>query len=395
MGAKVEFFDRVLARIDRLDRESVQGYVCGLVRERKKLEELLDEINEGIVLLTLEGAVRFANRRAHLWLGFQRFLKDRSKIEELVEEPLVKDFIMECLKKPMDSAHVEVRVLTPREMYLRIHSIPFETEGETEILLKVENLTQDQRVMEEEARLQRIEGLIRLAAGVAHEIGNPLNSIQIHLDLLKRETARLPRGKQLPIEKFLQVIASETRRLDQIVRSFLRATRQPPLRFRLDSLNEVLEEVVGFMRPEIQKQKVRVKLLLDKNLPRFLLDRDRLHEAFINLIKNGVEAMPQGGVLVISTSLKEKLCTVRFADEGAGIEERDLPHIFEAYYTTKPEGSGLGLTQVYQAVRDHGGRIDVKSEKEEGTVFTLLLPVRQERLSLPQPRGNGKRGNFS
>ena len=395
MGAKVEFLDRVLARIDRLDRESVQGYVCGLIREQKKLEGLLDEINEGIMLLTPEGTVRFANRRAHLSLGFQRFLKDRSKIEDLVEEPLVKDFITECLKKPEDSAHIEDRVLIPREMYLRIHWVPIETEGETEILLRVENLTQNQRVVDEEARLQRIEGLIRLAAGVAHEIGNPLNSIQIHLDLLKRETAKLPRGKQQPIEKFLQVIASETRRLDQIVRSFLRATRQPPLRFRLDSLNEVLEEVVGFMRPEIQKQKVRVKLLLDKKLSRFLLDRDRLHEAFINLIKNGVEAMPQGGVLVISTSLKEKLCTVRFADEGAGIDERDLPHIFEAYYTTKPEGSGLGLTQVYQAIRDHGGRIDVKSEKGKGTVFTLLLPIRQERLSLPQPRGNGKRGDFS
>jgi len=107
-----------------------------------------------------------------------------------------------------------------------------------------------------------------------------------------------------------------------------------------------------------------------------------------------VEAMPKGGELRISTTFREKLCLIRFEDEGEGIDEEDLPHIFEPYYTTKEEGSGLGLSQVYEAIREHGGRIDVKSRLGKGTVFTLALPVRQERLSLPQPeevRG-GKEG---
>jgi len=221
---------------------------------------------------------------------------------------------------------------------------------------------------------------------VAHEIGNPLNAIQIHIGLLKDEISKLTKVRQNEFRRLTEVIASETRRLDQIVRSFLRATRRPPLRFRLESLNDILEEAVDFLRPEMTKRKTRPKITLDKKLPPFLLDRDRLHQTFINLIKNGMEAMPKGGTLNISTSLREKLCLVRFEDEGKGIEEQDLPHIFESYYTTKEEGSGLGLTQVYQTVREHGGRIDVKSTPEKGSIFTLVLPVRQERLSLPQPR---------
>ena len=95
--------------------------------------------------------------------------------------------------------------------------------------------------------------------------------------------------------------------------------------------------------------------------------------------------MRRGRELTISTHLKNKLCLLRFDDQGEGIEEKDLPHIFEAYYTTKKEGSGLGLFQVYQAVQDHGGRIDVKSQLGKGATFVLSLPVRKERLSLPQP----------
>ncbi len=384
MASKVNHGDKVLSRIDRLDRESIHSYVASLLCEKKQGEEILDRIEEGVLLLELQGLICYANRNAFLWLGFQRFFKGRTRLEELVEEPSIRQFFLECLKHPLNGVVDEFRLLSPREIYIRIHWMPLELDEEKLVLVRLVNLTEEKNRGEEEARLERIDSLIRLAAGVAHEIGNPLNSIQIHIELLKREAAGLPKTKQESMEKLINVIASETKRLDQIVRSFLRATRNPPLRFCLELLNEILEEAAELLRLELKKGKVRLKLTLDKSLPQFLLDRDRLHRAFINLIKNGMQAMPKGGELSISTLCKERLCLVRFEDSGRGIDEKDLPHIFEAYYTTKEEGSGLGLTQVYQAVREHGGRIDVKSTPGKGSAFTLILPIRRERLSLPQ-----------
>lgn len=386
MSPKVDFIDKVLARIDRLDRASVQTYVESLVRERKQIEEALDRVNEGVLLLDQGGIVKFANRRAFLWLGFERFFKDRTPIADLVEEPLVKRFILDRLKQPREAASDEFEVLVPREMSLKVHWTPLEADNAKDILLRIENTTDEKNRTRDEAQAQRIEGLIRLAAGVAHELGNPLNSIQIHLELLRREMTKFPKAKQGTFNKEIEVIDTETKRLDQMVRSFLRATRRPPVRFRKESLNGLLEESVDFLHPEMQKGKVRPRLTLAKNLPAFLLDRDRLRETFLNVLKNAMEAMPQGGEVRISTTFKEKLCFVRFEDEGEGIDEKHLPHIFEAYYTTKSEGSGLGLAQVYQAVREHGGRIDVKSQLGRGSIFTLILPIRLERLPLPQPK---------
>lgn len=395
MASKIEFIDRVLARIDRLDRQSVQGYLTGLVQQQKKLERILDEINEGVLVLNSEGIVKLANRQAFLWWGFQRLFKNRSRVDELASDPTVKDFLQECLKRPFEASTAKIRVLSPREMFLGFLWLPFEFENEKEIILRIENLTDEKKLQDEETRIQQVEGLLRLAAGVAHEIGNPLNSIQIHTDLLKEETEKLPKTKQETMTTHINVIASETRRLDQIVRSFLKATRQPSLRFRMENLNDILEEVVNFLRPELDRHKVRVKLTLDEDLPSFLFDRDRLHEAFMNLIKNAMEAMPKGGALTLSTERKERLYILRITDQGIGINEKDLPHIFEAYYTTKPNGFGLGLAQVFQAVREHGGRIDVKSKLGKGSVFTLYLPIRHERLSLPQPKITKKEGGLS
>ena len=386
MAPKINFIDKVFARIDRLDRDNIQSYLSGLVQAKKESEEVFDHIGEGILILEEGGVVRSANRNSFLWLGFDRLIKGRSRIEDLIQEPLVKQFVLERLRTPAERASEEFQMLTPREIEVRLHWIPLEGEDEKRVLLRIENLTPERSRFDEDARFERVESLIRLAAGVAHEIGNPLNSIQIHIELLKQEVLKLAKTRQKSFDKIIRVIASETKRLDQIVRSFLRATRNPPLRFRLESINEVIEEAIEFLHYELEKKRVRITLSLDKALPQFLMDRNRLHQTFINLIKNGVEAMPKGGELRVSAALKDKLCLIRFQDQGKGIDEKDLPHIFEAYYTTKEEGSGLGLAQVYQAVREHGGRIDVKSERGRGSVFTLVLPVRKERLSLPQPR---------
>lgn len=386
MSQKVSpYINKILTKIPRLDQGSIQVYLAGLIREKEQIEQILNLIKEGVLVFGEGGVVKFANRMAHLWLGFERYSKDRTHVKNLLGDSVIRQFVIERLNNANQQVVEEFNVLTPREMSLRVHWIPYQVDEEMNILLGIENITQEKNRSEQEEDVQRIESLTRLAAGVAHEIGNPLNSLQIHLELLKQEASKLPKGKRPPFTRLLEILSSETKRLDHIVRSFLRASRRPPLRFKKESINEVIAEAVSFLAPELKRMKIQLRTDLDTKIHPFLIDRDRLHQTFINLIKNAIEAMPNGGSLFISTKLSGKICLLRFEDNGAGIEESDLPHIFEPYYTTKEEGSGLGLSQVYQAVREHGGRIDVKSQLKKGSIFTLALPLRQEPLSLPVP----------
>jgi len=138
------------------------------------------------------------------------------------------------------------------------------------------------------------------------------------------------------------------------------------------------------MKPAFKEHGLDVEFKGDTKIPDFLMDRDRIYQVFINLLRNAIEAMPHRGKLSIKLKHRGKIASVRFKDTGTGIDEKDLPHIFDPYYTTKDEGSGLGLMTVYSAVVEHGGRVEVESEIDKGSVFTVILPVRQKKLQLPK-----------
>jgi signal transduction histidine kinase len=273
------------------------------------------------------------------------------------------------------------KLLSPREVELRITLAP--TERRKGMLVIMTDITNRAEQEFEAAMIQRMESLVRLAGGVAHEIGNPLNAITIHLELLKKQLKGLPDTKRKELDASLSDIQSETKRLDRIIRNFLKATRKPPLRFRVDSLNDTVADAIGFLKPELDAAGIKTRFTRDNTMPAFLMDRERLYYAFINLIKNAMESMPKGGEVRIALAHKEHCATITIADSGCGISEEALPHIFDIYYTTKQEGAGLGLMMVYDAVKEHGGKIEVKSKVGRGTTFKLLLPVREPQLQLP------------
>lgn len=382
MPRRAPFFHKLLNRLERVDRESVQKYLAALAHENSVSAEILDHLNEGVVMVTSEGRLLYVNRQASLWLGVNQEKSDRDLIGGAIQDRELAQFITSHLKGLKERLVGDVRLLTPREMTLRVILVPLEHQSPDKEVLILFSTIQDEKLQSDE-NLSRIEVLASLAAGIAHEIGNPLNSITIHLELLKKDAKSLPDPKRKSIEKTLEILSGETSRLDRIVRNFLKATRKPPLRFKTEDLNQIVSDAVHFMEPEFQDRKIKVMFRPDKLLPLFMLDRERLYQAFINLIKNAMEAMPQGGGLTIAIAHQNKVVSLRFKDQGAGISEADLPHIFDAYYTTKEEGSGLGLMTVYNVVREHGGRIDVASKPGKGSVFTLHLPIRQPKLQLP------------
>lgn len=389
MPERAPFIHKLLKSLDRLDKESLEQQVRGLVQENSLYAEILGQLNEGVLIVRSDGRVPFLNSTATGWLGLEKVNLTKIRIPQDLKDPLLSRFVREHLGDLRTKVVEDFHILLPREMHLKVHMIPLEIPDDKEVFILLTDIREEKNREGELERVARTEALLSLAAGIAHEIGNPLNSLAIHLELLKKAVKNLSVAKRRPLEKTLSVLHTETARLDKTVRNFLKAVRRPPLRFQSHDLNAVLRDTIEFLEPELKGHRITLEFRPDRNLPHFLMDRERLHQVFLNLMKNAMEAMPRGGNLKISVSRREQIAILRFQDEGTGIPEEDLPHIFEAYYTTKQEGSGLGLMTVFNALREHGGRIEVASKIGRGTTFTLLIPIRKPKLQITQEIARG------
>jgi len=382
MSEKLDFVKRLKTRLPQIEKDSLYLKLLEALQEKHLLDEVCENLEEGIVITDARGYPTFINRKATDWLGSTRPAA-KQPIWNQTQDPSFAAFLKENLITAKIRMVHDLKILSPREIQLRVTIFPNEQDGKINFVALLSNITSRTEQEFEAAMLSRMESLVRLAGGIAHEIGNPLNAITIHLELLKKRLAGLSDSKRKEIADSLSVIQDETRRLDRIIRNFLKATRKPPLRFRLDDLNEVLDDALSFLKPQLDAAKILVKFSKDKGLPGFLMDRERLYYAFMNLIKNALEAMLSGGSVRISVIHKQHCAIVTITDTGCGIAEKDLGRIFDIYYTSKPEGAGLGLMMVYDAIAEHGGKIEVASKLNKGTTFKVLLPIREPQLQLP------------
>lgn len=384
MSQNNHFVDKLIDRLEKVDKETLKQHVYDLSLENSKFKTLLNQASEGIIAITKIGKILFINEAVTNILGLPKGEYKNLEDIEKVSSSHVTEFIKETLENSTSNITEDISTLEPKEQTVRVSiSKTPGTNDPEEYFVLLSDKTQEISHINWLHKINRIQSLVKLAAGIAHEIGNPLNSIGIHLQLLGKEIEKLPKNTQQKFEEKVEILKTETARLDKIIRDFLKATRKPPIRFKEDDLNATLEDALKVMLPELKSHKIDATLNKDEYLPRFMFDRERLHQAFINIIKNAFEATSDnGGKLAIHVSHKDKVTSIAFEDEGSGISDEDLPHIFDAYYTTKEEGSGLGLMTVMDAIQDHGGRIDVKSKLGEGTTITLMLPIRHPKLQI-------------
>ena len=244
------------------------------------------------------------------------------------------------------------------------------------------DITESRRTAQQTIESERLNALRLLAAGVAHEIGNPLNSLHIHLQLMERSVQKLHDGEKAELEQSIDVARSEVNRLDSIVTQFLKAIRPSRPQLRPENVNTIVEEAVRFFAPELQDREIVVEQELRSDLPLLQLDRDQMKQAFYNVIKNSVEAMHRHGTLRIRTDLADTHVIVRFVDTGGGMSAENLSRVFEPYFTTKPTGSGLGLLIVRRIVREHGGELSIESSQGEGLTLTIRLPFFDKRIRM-------------
>ena len=373
---RTAFIDKLIKRMDRLEPGELQHVMLDLLREKGFLEKVFQALQEGVILLDPHGQVTYVNRAACHFFGLHA--------EQVLGKQLaqgVRGLDWSELLKAGTVVSRDLEVFYPENRYLNFTITAIDDEAPLGFVMLIRDITQNRKLTEEKIESERVSALTMLAAGVAHELGNPLNSITIHLQLLERRLRKMgPAGAKL--QEHLDVALAEIKRLDFIITQFLSAIRPTTPQVQPLILNDLLRESLAFLKPELDQHRVRVRTELRADLPAMPLDGNQIKQAFYNLIRNACQAMPDGGTLTIATTFNDDEVRVSFTDTGKGISAEHLGSLFQPFFTTRGTGTGLGLMIVRRIIRDHGGEIDIESRLGQGTRFTLFLPLVEKKIRL-------------
>ena len=411
-----QFVKRALQRISELDNKKGYDFIITASREIDRLETVLDSLPGGVLVCDTSHKLILANKAARRLLSIVSYEQARETVWSVIPCDLVAEHIAGELVAAGKAEEREFEVdVAGRQRLLSVGIMPLvQNRRVSGSLILVEDVTEKKG---REARMRRMENLASLttlAAGVAHEVKNPLGSISIHVQLIQKALAaqeklcmgtlkeRYPEARQDPhsetregddfpcepgayfgqIEKYLGIVNEEVERLNAIVVDFLFAVRPMNAKLLRGNINAFIVELAEFVSHELKEAGIAITLILDENLSELDFDTGLLKQAILNLINNAAAAMGGGGELTIATGEKDGEAEIIVSDTGTGIPEENLSKIFEPYFTTKDSGTGLGLTLVFKIVKEHGGEISVKSQMGEGTVFTITLPVPQSSTRL-------------
>lgn len=406
------FLDKVLGRIGRLDARGLQTVIQRLARERSFLETLFNAIEDGVLVVDEHGQILYYNRAVTNLIGLPAQGAEGQPIQRLLPEL---DWRKLASLDRTGGAHLarrELEVTYPRPRFLSLYVAPLDGEatGSSGLALIIHDVTEARQKTFEAIESERVQALTLLAASVAHEIGNPLNALSIHLQLIERELRKLhpapaepgggkkgsvrsdkkPPPPALPgapevapkLEKYLVVCKGEMARLDYIITQFLQAIRPSPPQRQPVALNDVVLDTLQVLMPEIENRGLILKKKLGAHLPAVPIDPAQIKQALLNLIKNAIQAMSKGGTLTLQTDTAPEGVYLTVADTGGGIAPDRMQRLFEPFYTTKKKGTGLGLMIVQRIIREHQGRIGLESHVGKGTAFRLWLPLHERRVRL-------------
>lgn len=384
------FLDKLVSRLDRLDPGSLQAHFVRLANEHGFLEAIFQSIQEGVLAIDSQGRLLYANRATEQMLGFEY-----AKMRGRSVMPLLHDLDWDRLLQATDvdewSSMLtrEIEVAYPEHRYISLYAVPLpgqsgsdETMVGPTVLVILRDITRDRAEEATTLESERTNAIKLLAAGVAHEIGNPLNALNIHLQLLARAIDVLPRRQRDDLGELVDVARTEVSRLDAIITQFLQAVRPQKPHFASCDIKELLQETLRLIKTEVENRRIGVAVEYPSEIPSVKIDRQQIKQVFFNLIKNALEAMPDGGSLKISLRATDAWLEAAFLDSGVGIDPEWMGRLFQPYQTTKTNGHGLGLMIVQRIIQEHGGQIEVASRPGEGSCFRILLPRASRRIRM-------------
>jgi signal transduction histidine kinase len=378
---KSGFIDKLLERINRVSPDEMQAHLARLLEERGLLENVFQALQEGVLLLDPQGIITYLNAAAAGLFGMDE--------QEAPGQPLgkyIKGLDWKALVASGGSVNRDLEVSYPENRYLNFYLAPFAPLAEDlparGYVMLVRDITRTRRMTEEKIESERLSVLTMLAAGVAHELGNPLNSLTIHLQLLDRKLKARDSRLHQELSPFLETARGELERLDFIIEEFLQAVRPSRPRVEAADLNALLREAVQFLALELKEKNHEIALELHSHLPPMAVDPGQMKQAIYNVLRNASQAMEPEGKITVRSDYDNHGVVITVADNGPGIGSEDMARLFTPYFTTKSRGHGLGLLIVRRILREHGGDIRIESREGHGTTVCLHLPFATPRVHL-------------
>ena len=358
----------------------VHGAIAEIVALKERTDRILAGMPDGVLVMGPAGQIVTLNRAAERIFGFTRAdVSDRHFIDVFAAHAGVRNIIEQIYDDPNASSTYETKIFGAGTESVPVaitwSLITDDPDTGPTIILNIQNMTDVKRIERQLRRSQRLAALGTMAAGVAHEIRNPLGGIRGASQLLAREMDNNPK-----LQEFTEVIVQEVDRLDRTVEQllgFARPTKSDMVPFNIE---EAIERALIMLKPEIEKKKIDVQKNCPPRLRKIKADRSQMTQLFLNMFLNALQAMPEQGTLSIALSEKshpgadKTALVVKVTDTGHGMSRQALEHLFMPFYTNREDGTGLGLAIAHKIIEEHGGTIDVASEEEKGTTFTMSFP---------------------
>ncbi len=341
-----------------------------------RADHIVASLTEGVVVFDAQGQVHTANPALFRLLDIEPSIE--ASLDDLFQPSsplrLLAQSALEGQR--VDDEDVQHHLRDGHTRWLRVNAMLLRDEVDVPLgtMLTLKEISDLKRAERQMWQVEKMSALGRLAASVAHEVGNPLGAIDIQLQLLQEDIALADGDLAAKANRRLDIARAEMRRLEGIVQNFLRFSRPPALHLKQAYANVLLQNIYELVAPEARERHIDLRLDLAAKLPLIEVDENQLSQCLLNLLINAFQAVADPGHIVLRSRREADEIIIEIEDDGRGIPPADLEHIFEFYYTTKDEGTGLGLSIAQRIAHQHGGTLTVDSCEGEGTLIAIRLP---------------------
>jgi len=359
-------------------KQQLEDQLTEIRQLQQYAEKILATMSDGLLAVDVNGMVTAINPAAHAILGISHghITKGCHVLNFFSKENPFADYIRQSLENPSSRNQCEIHLQKGEETQVLLTGagvLESNQKKPSQIIFNLNDITVLKKLEAQIRQAQRLADLGTLAAGMAHEIRNPLSAIKTYVALLPKKI-----DKPGFLEKFQRTVPREINRLNSLIEELLELSRPPKYNFKLTDIREVLGQSIELMEADFKTRNIDCQLDISHELPSVIADTDQLKKVFINLMQNGAQAMPEGGRISIHISYKEKLLRIDFRDTGHGFPPELAQSIFTPFFTTKARGTGLGLAITHKVISEHGGQIEAKSKQGDGSCFSISLPGRQD-----------------